>query len=131
VTLAEIPLFGSIPAGFAQGRTQESDACIRVDVTTLGFKPTRNTFALQVTGNSMIGKHICPGDIAVFEHGVEPRSGQVVAALIDGKSTLKTFVIKGGKPFLRAENPNYPDLIPAEELVIQGVLRTLIRQIPA
>ncbi len=128
---AEIPLFGTIPAGFGQERAQESDACIRVDVATLGFKPTQKTFALRVVGDSMLGVHICDGDIAVFEHGAEPRSGQIVAALIDGKSTLKTFVLKNRKPFLRAENPKYPNLIPSEELVIQGVLRTLIRQASA
>jgi len=51
-----------------------------------------------------------------------------VAALIDRKSTLKTFVLKNGKPFLKAENPKYPDLIPSDELMIQGVFRALIRK---
>ncbi len=125
---AVIPLFGSIPAGFSSDREQQPDGCVSVDVATIGFKPTRNTFALRVTGDSMIGKHICDGDIAVFEHGPEPRPGQIVAALIDRKNTLKTFLVKNGKPFLKAENPQYPDLIPAEELVIQGVLRALIRK---
>jgi repressor LexA len=124
----DIPLFGSIPAGSAQDREQEAEACVSVDIQTLGFKPTRNTFALRVAGDSMIGKHICDGDIAVFEHGPEPRPGQIVAALIDRKNTLKTFLVKNGKPFLKAENPRYPDLVPAEELVIQGVLRALIRK---
>jgi repressor LexA len=64
----------------------------------------------------------------VLEHGPEPRNGQVVAALIDGESTLKTFVLKGGKPYLKAENPKYPDLIPAQELMIQGVFKALIRK---
>ena len=123
----EIPLFGSIPAGFAREREQESDECVPVTVESIGFKPTRNTFALRVSGDSMIGKHICDGDIAVFEHGPEPRPGQIVAALIDRKNTLKTFVMKGGQPYLKAENPKYPDLIPSEELVIQGVFRALIR----
>lgn len=124
----EIPLFGSIPAGFGREREQESDECVPVTVESIGFKPTRNTFALRVTGDSMIGKFICDGDIAVFEHGPEPRTGQIVAALIDRKNTLKTFVVKNGKPFLKAENPKYPDLIPSEELVIQGVFRALIRR---
>jgi SOS-response transcriptional repressor LexA len=44
------------------------------------------------------------------------------------QNTLKTFVMKNGKPFLKAENPKYPDLIPSEELVIQGVFRALIRR---
>ena len=126
--VVEIPLFGSIPAGFGEDRQQEADECVPVSVETLGFKPTRNTFALRVAGDSMIEKHICDGDIAVFEHGPDPRPGQIVAALIDRKSTLKTFLVKGGRPFLKAENPRYPNLIPSDELVIQGVFRALIRR---
>ena len=125
----DIPVFGSIPAGLADDRVQEADSCVSVDVNSVGLKPTAQTFALRVSGDSMIGKHICYGDIALLEHGIEPQPGQTVAALIDGKSTLKTFVVKKGKPFLRAENPKYPDLIPCEELTIQGVLRALIRKV--
>jgi repressor LexA len=127
-TVVEIRLFGSIPAGFGADREQERDECIPVTIDCIGFKPTRNTFALRVNGDSMIGKHICDGDIVVLEHGPDPRHGQIVAALIDRKSTLKTFVLKNGKPFLKAENAKYPDLIPSEELMIQGVFRALIRK---
>jgi Peptidase S24-like len=77
---------------------------------------------------SMIGKHILDGDIVVLEHGPDPRPGQIVAVLIDRKSTLKTFLVKNGRPFLKAENPKYPELIPSEELMIQGVFRALIRK---
>jgi repressor LexA len=126
--LANIPLFGSIPAGFSQDREQEAEGCISVDIQTVGFQPTRHTFALRVVGDSMIGRHICEGDIVILEHGPEPRHGQIVAALMDRKSTLKTFVLKNNKPFLKAENPKYADLIPAEELMIQGVFRALIRK---
>jgi repressor LexA len=126
--IVDIPVFGSIPAGFAQNKEQEAEGCVSVDVGTIGFKPTRNTFALRVAGDSMIGRHILDGDIVVLEHGPEPRHGDIVAALIDGESTLKTFVRKSGKPYLRAENPKYPDLIPAEELMIQGVFKALIRR---
>jgi repressor LexA len=126
--VVEIPIFGSIPAGFGADREQEADECIPVTIDSIGFKPTRNTFALRVSGDSMIGKYICDGDIVVLEHGPDPRHGQIVAALIDRKSTLKTFILKSGKPFLKAENPKYPDLIPSEELMIQGVFRALIRK---
>jgi repressor LexA len=37
-------------------------------------------------------------------------------------------LVKGGKPYLRAENPKYPDLQPAQELMIQGVFKALIRR---
>ena len=75
----------------------------------------------------MIGKHIVSGDLVVLEHGMTPRTGDVVAALIDNESTLKTFVLENGRPYLRAENPGYPALIPAQELVIQGVMITMVR----
>jgi len=66
----------------------------------------------------------------VLEHGRTPRNGDVVAALIDNESTLKTFVQERGRqPYLKAENPKYPKLYPANELVIQGVMVGLIRRI--
>jgi repressor LexA len=126
--IIDIPLFGAIPAGMPQTREQEAEGCVSVDVESIGFKPTRNTFALRVTGDSMIGRHILDGDIVVLEHGPEPRNGQIVAALVDGDSTLKTFVVKSGKSYLRAENPKYLNLILAEELMIQGVFKALIRR---
>ena len=123
-----MPLYGSIPAGPPQDATQEQESCVLIDVETLGIKPTARTFALKVRGDSMVGKCILDADIAIIEHGVEPRSGDVVAALIDGQVTLKTFVLQRGKPYLRAENPRYPNLIPQEELQIQGVMMALIRK---
>ena len=126
--ILDIPLFGSIPAGPPQTREQDAEGCVSVDVESLGFKPGRNSFALRVSGDSMIGKHICHGDIVVLEHGPEPRHGDVVAALVDGESTLKTFLKRNGKPYLKAENAKYPDLIPAQELMIQGVFKALIRK---
>ena len=76
----------------------------------------------------MTGKAILDGDLVVLEHGMTPRNGDVVAALIDNENTLKTFVQEGDRTFLRAENPSYPDLIPGGELVIQGVMVALIRK---
>lgn len=127
IRIVDIPLFGSIPAGFSSYHEQQAEGHVSIDVETIGYTPNQNVFALRVRGDSMTGRHILPGDIVVLEHGREPRSGEIVAALIDRESTLKTFVIKNGKPFLRAENPKYPDFIPSEELMIQGVFRALIR----
>ncbi len=129
--LADVPLYGAIPAGFADTRQQDPIGCVSVDVDTLGIRPTPRTFALQVTGDSMEGRHILDGDVVVCEHGVDPRPGDVVAALIDSESTLKTFVRRRGKTYLKAENPRYPELVPAEELVIQGVVVAVLRRVRA
>jgi len=77
----------------------------------------------------MVGRHICDGDIVLVDQGLEPRPGDVVAALIDHESTLKTLVVRNGQRFLKAENPDYPDLMPCEELTIQGVFCGLIRKL--
>jgi repressor LexA len=63
----------------------------------------------------------------VIVEGRSPRSGDIVAALIDGETTLKRLVSENGCYFLKAENPKYPDLLPASELLIQGVVRAVVR----
>ena len=124
----DIPILGTIAAGFAELREQEAVGCVTVDAETLGIRPRASVFALRVKGDSMICRHILDGDVVIIEQGPQPRSGDVVAALIDGESTLKTFVIEKGQPCLRAENPNYPTLIPVEEMIIQGVMVGLLRR---
>ncbi|MGB0776329.1 MAG: transcriptional repressor LexA, partial [Akkermansiaceae bacterium] len=117
--IVDIPIYGSIAAGMAQDVENEREGCVSVDITSIGVRPSARTFALKVRGESMIDAHICDGDTVVLEFR-EPRKGDVVAALIDGETTLKRYVMENGKPYLKAENENYPDLIPARELVIQG-----------
>ena len=124
--IVDIPIYGSIAAGMAQDAEPEREGCVSIDVTTIGIPRHARTFALKVRGDSMIDAHICHGDTVILEFR-EPRKGDIVAALIDGETTLKRYVIEKGRPFLRAENPDYPDLIPARELIIQGVLVALLR----
>jgi repressor LexA len=124
--LLEVPLYGMIPAGIPEGQEQQSDRCITVDPESIRLPRNARTFALEVRGDSMIGAGILERDVVILEHA-EPRNRDIVAALIDGDVTLKRYLVEKGVPFLRAENPLYPDLIPARELVIQGVFRALIR----
>lgn len=122
----DIPIYGSIAAGMAEAVEEEKQGCISIDIASLGIPRNARTFALKVRGESMIDAHICDGDTVLLEFR-EPRHMDVVAALIDGETTLKRFVLENGRPFLRAENENFPDLMPARELVVQGVLVGLLR----
>ena len=124
--MVEIPIYGSIPAGMPADERQQADGCVSVDVETLRLPKGARVFALKVRGDSMNGAGILPGDIVVLEFK-EANNGDIVAALIDGETTLKRYVMQRGKPFLKAENPRYHDLIPAQELVIQGVQIALLR----
>jgi repressor LexA len=121
-----IPIMGSIAAGFP--RDSKVEAGRTVELGTLGVACGERTFALEVRGDSMIGRHIMDGDTVIVDCDRIPRPGDVVAALIDRESTLKTFELEDGRPVLRAENPNYPDLVPADELLIQGVMVALVRK---
>ncbi|MCX7869139.1 MAG: transcriptional repressor LexA [Terrimicrobiaceae bacterium] len=125
----DIPVYGAIPAGLPDGREEQADRCVAVDMESLKLPRGARVFALEVRGDSMTGAGILDRDIVILELA-EPRHRDIVAALIDGETTLKRFLVRQGQPFLRAENPAYPDLIPARELVIQGVLRALLRTIP-
>lgn len=118
--LFTIPVYGTIPAGLPADNAQQADETIRVDPAAFRLRSARGLFALHVRGDSMIDAQIADGDIALLRQD-EPRPGQIVAALIDGASTLKRMVREGRRTFLRAENKRYRDLIPAESLTIQGV----------
>lgn len=124
--MVEIPIYGTIPAGFPADERQQADGCVSVDVETLRLPKGARVFALKVRGDSMTGAGILPGDIVVLEFK-EAKSGDIVAALIDGETTLKRYVMQRGKPFLKAENPRFTNLVPAQELVIQGVQIALLR----
>jgi len=126
--IMDIPVYGMIPAGYASAQEQHADGSIAVDVNTLGLGRSTKAFALKVRGESMIGANICDGDMVILE-AKDPRPRDIVAALIDGETTLKRFLVKDGQPYLKAENPDFPDLIPASELIIQGVMQALIRQV--
>lgn len=125
--MLSIPVYGSIAAGFPSDDGQQPfDTCLNIDCDTLHLPNNSKTFALLVRGESMTGAGILHGDKVILEFR-DPRPGDIVAALIDGETTLKRFLVRRGQPWLKAENPAYPDLIPARELVIQGVMVALLR----
>ena len=130
-TLVDLPVYGSIPAGKPEDRAAEVVRHLTIDAETLKGRLSQDAFALLVKGDSMVEKHILDGDHVVVEPRKSPSHGDVVAALIDGETTLKTLVIKNNKPFLKAENPRYSDLVPKENLEIKGVAVAVIRQLAA
>ncbi len=124
----QVPVYGSIAAGRAAIEEQQNgEDSIPVDLAAFGLSRNAEVFAVRVRGDSMVNAHIVAGDTVIIECR-EPRPADIVAALIDGESTLKTYVVRRGQPFLKAENPEYPDLVPARELVIQGVMAGLVRK---
>jgi repressor LexA len=132
VRITDIPIYGQIPAGMATLTEQTVEGHVSLDARSANVSKNSRTFALRVRGDSMIDAHIVDGDIVILEDRKEARQGDIVAALIDGETTLKRYVVEHGRPYLKAENPKFPNLVPARELRIQGVMVSLIRrQLPA
>lgn len=123
-----IPLLGRIPAGSPQEAYEDLEEVLPVDP---GFFGPGEKFAVRVRGDSMVGAGIRDGDIAILRRGVEPRDGQIVAALVGGEVTLKRFRRREGRVELWPENPEYEPLVfePPEDLVILGVMVGLIRKL--
>ena len=131
VRITDIPIYGQIPAGMATLTEQTVEGHVSLDASSANASKNGRTFALRVRGDSMIDAHIVDGDIVILEDRKDVQSGDIVAALIDGETTLKRYVMEHGRPYLKAENSLYPDLTPARELRIQGVMISLIRKQPA
>lgn len=130
--VVDIPIYGDIAAGYPD-RVEPAGEIgrLQVDIRNAGtgHSERRRTFALQVRGESMVDAEIYEGDMVVVEQR-EPRDGDIVAALIDGETTLKRYIQKSGEPpYLKAENKFYPELYPVNELTVQGVAKAVVRSL--
>jgi repressor LexA len=123
----QLPLFASIPAGSPdEYEAVEAPEKLRFIPTTLGISNPGKAFAVRVRGDSMVDAGIFSGDIVVLEKK-EPKTGDIVAALVDGENTLKRLVKENGRVYLKAENRDYPNIEPQEKLDIQGVVVSVLR----
>ncbi|PYJ73568.1 MAG: repressor LexA [Verrucomicrobia bacterium] len=128
VRITDVPIYGQIPAGMSTLSEQTIEGHVSLDARSANVSKNGRIFALRVRGDSMIGAHIIDGDIVILEDRKDVQNGDIVAGLIDGETTLKRYVVEHGRPYLKAENPRYPDLTPVRELRIQGVMVSLVRK---
>jgi repressor LexA len=128
-TLENLPLMGSIAAGFPDyTESTGAVASMQAAIPASSRRRPPQSFALRVRGDSMIDADIHDGDTVVIEPGIA-KHGDIVAALIDGETTLKRLIKQGSKTYLKAENQNYPELYPVTELVIQGIAKSVMKKI--
>jgi repressor LexA len=85
-------------------------------------------FLLKVVGESMVDAAICDGDWVVIRQQNVADNGDIVAAMIDGEATVKTFKRTRGQVWLMPHNPAF-DPIPGNEAAILGKVVTVIRKI--
>jgi repressor LexA len=121
-----LPLVGEIQAGFPSPAEEELRDLISLDEYLI-TRP-ESSFLLKVSGDSMAGAGIMPGDLVIVEKGREPQSGDIILAQVDGEWTMKYFSKRGGRILLEAANEKYPPIRPREELRVGGVITAVIRK---
>ena len=103
----------------------------RATLNFADFAGRRDTYALEVSGDSMIEDHICDGDIILLERTTEVRDGDIVCALVSGlETTLKRFYREaGGKIRLQPANSELqPLVVPGQDVKIQGRVISVLRK---
>ncbi len=85
-------------------------------------------FLLKVVGDSMVDAAICDGDWVVVRQQNVADNGDIVAAMIDGEATVKTFKRTGGQVWLMPHNPAF-DPIEGNNAAVLGKVVTVIRKI--
>lgn len=121
-----LPMVGEVAAGFPSSAEEELRDIISFD-DYLITRP-ESSFILKVSGDSMIGEGIKPGDLVIVERGQEPKNGDVIVAEVDGEWTMKYFRKKGPQIILEAANPHYPPVTPQSELRVGGIVTAVIRK---
>ncbi len=120
-----VPVLGRIAAG---GPILAEEAVEDVFPLPRELVGDGSLFLLKVVGESMVDAAICDGDWVVIRQQNVADNGDVVAAMIDGEATVKTFKRTAGQVWLMPHNPAF-DPIPGNDAVILGKVVTVIRKI--
>lgn len=127
----QVPLFHDLlPAGFPSPAADYEEG--ELDFNELLIKRKAATYCVRVTGDSMQGAGILPGDILVVDRSIRPADGNIVVASLDGEFTVKRLKkTADGNILLRPEHPAYRDIHIGDQQecfffgVVTGVVRTL------
>jgi repressor LexA len=85
-------------------------------------------FLLNVVGDSMVDAAICDGDWVVVRQQPVAENGDIVAAMLDGEATVKTFRRRDGHVWLIPHNERYQP-IPGDDATILGRVTTVLRKL--
>lgn len=125
--LVRVPVLGSIQAGSPHLAEEFIEEWINLPQTFI--KGRRDVFLLRVRGDSMINAGIHEGDLVIVRPTREAKNNDIVVALLHDEATVKRFVQIKNRAYLKAENPDYPNIYPKEEWMVQGKVVGVIRNL--
>ncbi|WP_372735800.1 transcriptional repressor LexA [Nocardioides sp.] len=122
---AYVPMVGRIAAGGPILAEQNLETVFPLPKELVG---EGQLFMLEVSGESMIDAAICDGDYVVVRQEQTASNGDIVAAMIDGEATVKTFQRKDGKVWLLPHNSAF-DPIDGTHASILGKVTAVLRRV--
>ena len=125
-----IPLLGRINAGLPADSPVVVEGEFQVTGKLAELAKHNELFALKVSGESMRDLGILDGDIVVVQKISTPKNGDIVAALVNNETTVKSFYVCDNKTVeLRPANPDYSvQQYAADQVVVQGKVIALHRE---
>jgi repressor LexA len=120
-----VPMIGRIAAGGPILAEERLDDVFPLPKQLVG---EGTLFMLEVSGDSMVEAAICSGDYVVVRQEQTAENGDIVAALIDGEATVKTFQRKDGQVWLLPHNPAY-EPIDGTHATILGKVTAVLRRV--
>jgi repressor LexA len=120
-----VPLVGRIAAGGPVLAEQAVEDVFPLPRELVG---EGTLFMLKVTGDSMIEAAICDGDWVVVRQQPTAENGEIVAAMIDGEATVKTYKRRDGHVWLLPHNPAY-EPIPGDDATVLGRVVSVLRRV--
>jgi repressor LexA len=120
-----VPVLGRIAAG---GPILAQEAVEEVFPLPSQLVGEGSLFLLRVSGDSMIDAAICDGDWVVVRQQPVAENGDIVAAMIDGEATVKTFKRRGKKVWLMPHNAAY-EPIPGDKATVLGRVVSVLRRV--
>jgi len=120
-----VPLVGRIAAGGPVLAEQAVEDVFPLPRELVG---EGTLFMLKVVGDSMVEAAICDGDWVVVRQQPTAENGEIVAAMIDGEATVKTYKRRDGHVWLLPHNPAY-EPIPGDEATVLGRVVSVLRRV--
>jgi repressor LexA len=120
-----IPLVGRIAAGGPITAEQDVEEIVPLPESLVG---SGDLFMLKVVGDSMVNAAICDGDYVVIRSQKDCNKGEIVAAMIDGEATVKTFSRKDGHIWLLPANDDF-EPINGDNCEILGKVTAVLRSV--
>ena len=124
-TPAYVPMLGRIAAG---GPILAEESIEDVFPLPREIVGEGTLFLLHVRGDSMIEAAITDGDWVVVRQQPVAENGEIVAAMIDGEATVKSYRQRDGHVWLMPANPAF-DPIPGDDATIMGRVVAVLRRV--